>query len=617
MSQLDALRLVELTRRRLVDLAVSENYLRSESLTAAATAIWSGPPDEGGLVSELWVQGAFPSKQSEDTLTTLVRDGLFPEGLARHLDKSGKFPGDRRLFTHQSLAVRCIAGSEDSKHRSSAVITAGTGAGKTEAFLLPVLGGLWSTPRRPEETGMRCLILYPMNALVTDQVTRLYELLKDQNELSLFHFTSETPETDRQAKPQERWAPCRRWSRTSARQNVPDIVITNYSMLEYMLCRPQDSPFFGPALRYVVLDEAHLYSGTLAAEITLLLRRVRDRCGVAPELVTHIATSATLGGSDEDLRRFTSTIFSVPIEVVEPIKGESSPLPRPRDIDDVRSPKAAMLADSADMELITLTPDGEFAEPDGDAHRRLRNLMQLLLPESVVREAERTSNRIAGPFLHSCLERVPLMRRLVEVIFKDGLLSIEDLSARLWDDNDSTADAATILLLRLGAVARVDPRESPLLPHRLHFLVRAPQGLSACLNAACSGPEKVKAEGVGCLQPARDYCVHCGAVTLPVHRCKGCGQWALAGHEDDESGILESGHFAEASERRYYLVVDPLGRGLTSVVINPATGEQRGTGLGTRLFRAPCPVHGSNCNDPSICHEQVCPHCSTPVEYAF
>ena len=55
---------------------------------------------------------------------------------------------------------------------------------------------------------------------------------------------------------------------------TPDIVVTNYSMLEYMLCRPQDSVFFGPELRAVVLDEAHLYTGTLAAEITLLLRRL-------------------------------------------------------------------------------------------------------------------------------------------------------------------------------------------------------------------------------------------------------------------------------------------------------------------------------------------------------
>ncbi len=74
----------------------------------------------------------------------------------------------------------------------------------------------------------------------------------------------------------------------------PDILVTNYSMLEYMLCRPQDAVFFGPALRTIILDEAHLYAGTLAAEVTLLFRRLLDRCGRRPEQILHIATSATL-----------------------------------------------------------------------------------------------------------------------------------------------------------------------------------------------------------------------------------------------------------------------------------------------------------------------------------
>ena len=230
----------------------------------------------------------------------------------KYFDINNKFPAGRRLFEHQSKSIRA-ANRLLPQGRPSIVVTAGTGAGKTEAFLLPILSGLWNRPRMKGANGMRCLILYPMNALVTDQVTRLYELLDVQERLSLFHFTSETPETNRQATARgEEWAPCRRRSRDAARESVPDIVITNYSMLEYMLCRPQDSGFFDQALEYIVLDEAHLYTGTLAAEITLLLRRLRDRCGVAPEVITHIATSATLGGTLEDMGRFASTIFSVP-----------------------------------------------------------------------------------------------------------------------------------------------------------------------------------------------------------------------------------------------------------------------------------------------------------------
>jgi ATP-dependent helicase YprA (DUF1998 family) len=129
-----------------------------------------------------------------------------------------------------------------------------------------------------------------MNALVTDQVTRLYEMLESQTRLTLFHFTSETPENDRIANSRgDKWNSCRRRSREAARENIPDIVITNYSMLEYMLCRPQDNGFFGGALEYIILDEAHLYTGTLAAEITLLLRRLRSRCGVEANQITAVA----------------------------------------------------------------------------------------------------------------------------------------------------------------------------------------------------------------------------------------------------------------------------------------------------------------------------------------
>ena len=77
MSQMDALELVRLTKRRLVDLAISENYVRDESVALAAAEIWRGEGKRGGLVSDLWVQGAFPSKLSADSLESLTADGLF------------------------------------------------------------------------------------------------------------------------------------------------------------------------------------------------------------------------------------------------------------------------------------------------------------------------------------------------------------------------------------------------------------------------------------------------------------------------------------------------------------------------------------------------------------
>ena len=608
MSQIDALQLVELTRQRLVDLAVSENYLRSPALADAAASIWRGPGEQGGLVSELWVQGAFPSKLSEDSLGSLAAEGLFPKDLCEYLDKTDKFPAARPLFSHQARAFRQV-GSTRSEGKPSLVITAGTGAGKTEAFLLPILSGLWKGRRAANEHGMRCLILYPMNALVTDQVTRLYELLKEQTTLNLFHFTSETPETDRQAKPEEQWKSCRPWSRQAARTSIPDIVITNYSMLEYMLCRPKDQEFFGPALRYIVLDEAHLYTGALAAEITLLLRRVRDRCQVSPELITHIATSATLGGTSEDLRKFAATVFSVPSSLVEVVEGTKAPLPMSRELKSAPTSRAELLAQHSEIDVVTFTPDGTFADSDEDAFSRSQQILSNLLPGDIISSATAAANRLLAPFLKHSLEQVPIVRRLMEFVYENDLLSMDELTRDLWGDATNVTRKATILLLRLAAAARLEPNESPLIPHRLHFLVRAPQGLSVCLNTVCSGPPHLLAEGCGSLQAPRDRCVYCNAVTLPVHRCKACGHWALAGHENSETGELESGHFAEVAQRRYYLVADSGGKNLSVIVVNPQTGEYFGKGLGTRLFRAPCPKHGGACNDTSQCTQQECPRC--------
>jgi len=610
-SQLDALELVELMRRRLVDLAVSENYLQDAALAEAAATVWSGEAEDGGrLVSELWVQGAFPSKLSDDSLESLADDGLFPRDLCRYLDSSGKFPASRKLFAHQAAAFRHVMSSQ-SVEQPSLVITAGTGAGKTEAFLLPILAGLWKERREANDRGIRCLILYPMNALVTDQVTRLYELLRGQNTLSLFHFTSETPETDARVKPEERWEPCRRRSRQAARASIPDIVITNYSMLEYMLCRPQDREFFGPALRYIVLDEAHLYTGTLAAEITLLLRRVKDRCRVLPEHVTHIATSATLGGTHEDLSSFAATVFSIPSRLVRVISGIKAPLSISCELKRAPTPDAHELAQYSGIEVVTLTADGTFVEPDEVVTSRVRRLLSNLLPEEVVSSAATSTQRLA-PFLKLSLEQAPIIRRLMELLHDYDLLSIDDLTSKLWHQTTKETREATTLLLRLTAAARLQENESPLIPHRLHFLVRAPQGLSACLNKNCSGPTHLRAENIGCVQAPRDRCLHCGAVTLPLHRCRACGQWALSGHENAETGELESGYFAEVTKRRYYLVANARGKELAVIFVNSETGEYYGKGDGTRLFRAPCPRHGAKCDDPAACNLQKCPYCETP-----
>jgi len=195
------------------------------------------------------------------------------------------------------------------------------------------------------------------------------------------------------------------------------------------------------------------------------------------------------------------------------------------------------------------------------------------------------------------------------------VLSIAELAEEMWGDQGDAFRKATVLLLRLTAAARQKPTDWPLIPHRLHVLFRSPHGLSACLDPDCSGPISLRINGIGCLQEISDRCRYCSAITLPVYRCKACGLWALAGYEHPESAQIEPGHFAKASEVKYYLVTFPFGKKLQGVVVEPLKGRYSATAegrpiVGTQLFRAPCPEHHEMCFDTQ-CHRQHCPHCET------
>ena len=410
------------------------------------------------------------------------------------------------------------------------MITAKQETGKTEAFLLPILSRLWTQPKATHKKGMRCLILYPMNALVTDQVTRLYELLEQQQKLSLFHFTSETQETDRAAERLgERWQPCRRRSREAARASIPDIVITNYSMLEYMLCRPQDQGFFGSALEFFVLDEAHLYTGTLAAEITLLLRRVKDRCGVPSEQITHITDIGDAWGRSIRTQDFAATVFSVPRSAVGVIAGTKSPLrfdaPNPKH----REQKPEEFAARSGIEISDIIPEGQFAAPDNAAVASLSDIFRSLAPMEASKEAANDAHGIVARFLKVVMEQLPIVRRMAKLLH-DRDLSVtggpRNTAVGRFNRNDAQG-------YRAAAEWRPQLAEYRDIAGSCRTActssLRALQGLVACLSAACTGRAWLRAGKIGCLQDARDRCAFCECITLPVHRCRACGQWRWRG----------------------------------------------------------------------------------------
>jgi hypothetical protein len=546
---LDALKLVDTLKDRLTELALEEGHLRDETLRELARKLWSGPPELGGLVGDLWVEGAFGAETSGETLRDLEARGVIAAGLVDQLERSGAMPPGRLLYTHQRDALVAVHEARTRSRRPGLVITAGTGAGKTESFLLPLLDDLWRTPGRHGH-GMSALLLYPMNALVVDQVRRLSSWLGGQNHLTFFHFTSETPEDHQSAvkagiaprplpsfrtRKQARGHETAEGARLEAGGGrIPDVVVTNYSMLEYMLCRPQDGVFFGDNLRVVVLDEAHLYNGTLAAEIALLLRRLLERCGKQPEDVIFLAASATLGaGSEaqiqEQLTAFGASLSSKQKAAIQVIQGRSQPPSfRGTSQEDPTGLMEALLSMDVNVDTLHLDAEGKVSLlEDPEQSRALRELLRSAgLPGG---SADEVSPAVS---LHDALEGSGVLRQAATLLFERQRMPLQELAESLWEAGCPPEKRllATVRLLTLGASARRAVQELPLLPHRLHAPVRGSEGLSVCLSPRCSGPYRIEGRG-SLLGGHQERCPFCRAAAMPLLRCKDCGEPLLVSRE--------------------------------------------------------------------------------------
>jgi hypothetical protein len=622
MALLETTRLVADLRRRLVDLAATTPYTSSQELRRAARELWESPGSEG-LVGEPWVESAFGAESSLATLASLAKGNLFADALRRQLNRPDVVPSDRPLYAHQFAAVTT---SQREGARPGIVVTAGTGAGKTEAFLLPLLNDLYSANERGERrgAGVRAVLLYPMNALVNDQVTRLHAWLRGQNQVTLFHFTSETPEliSDARRDGQRLWDASRFVSRQQARGletpdgrrceggPVPDVLVTNYSMLEYMLCRPQDRPLFGDALRTLVLDEAHLYSGTLAAEVTLLLRRLLDRCQRRPEDVLMLATSATLGSSESpeareaELQELCATLFSKSPADVRVVVGAaqrpSLAAPAEGAGDGAAVAQGLLAAELGELRTLERGADGDELLRDPAAVGRLGAALGAIFPPGVVAATQESADGYPARFLHGALSQLPVFHRLEATLWERRQLRLGELATALWPGVDpNLAQRATERLLNLAASSRSDLATLPLVPHRLHVQVRGASGLFVCLNPACSGPAALRPEGFGALAgEARTHCQHCGHVMGTLARCTQCGEPVLCGVTTETYAWHGVVSLVAARRSRFDAYSLSGAGGGNQIVVDTECGEVTGAGAAGR----------------TLVSVDRCPVCSTALE---
>lgn len=245
-----------------------------------------------------------PAFESGGRIDDLVRQGLLhPEcdrifRVKAHIDDQGREP--ITLHRHQREAV------EVSQTQRSYVLTTGTGSGKSLAYIVPIVDHVLRQPRTP---GVKAIIVYPMNALANSQLGELEKFLVNG------YGQGRQPVTFARYTGQEQGE-----ERNRILANPPDILLTNYVMLELVLTRPEERRKLVKAakgLQYLVLDELHTYRGRQGADVAMLVRRVREACS-SPDLQC-IGTSATMasGGSSVDQRRtvaeVASTIFGAEV----------------------------------------------------------------------------------------------------------------------------------------------------------------------------------------------------------------------------------------------------------------------------------------------------------------
>lgn len=435
----------------------------------------------------------------------------------KELVKDYRFPQDQYPYRHQLEAWRILAQPKP----QSIVVASGTGSGKTECFMVPILDRMarLREEKQGQLVGVRALFLYPLNALINSQRERLRAWTHAFNgDIRFCLYNGNTPE-----RPDPAWVqkenPCEIGDRERLRATPPPILVTNATMLEYMLVRTADAPILEQShgkLEWVVLDEAHTYVGSQAAEAALLIRRVLFAFGVSPEQVRFVATSATIGDPEgeagQKLKRFLAEVAGVSPDRVHLVAGQ-------RRIPTLggKKPKThAALDKLASIDAGSETsPQRYDALADDITARRLRDLF------------------VGDP-------KKPPVARLSEICKTVGLekqsLRDQQLNALRWMDlltgtRDNTGQGT-------------DDGEA-FLPIRAHLFHQTMSGLWACADSQCphkSGTvldDKEWPFGQVYFEP-RKHC-DCGSPAYEVVTCSGCGAAHLqAGEYKNRLAHLQS-----------------------------------------------------------------------------
>ena len=334
------------------------------------------------------------------------------------LDIAPSFPP----YKHQLQAFSQLT-MKNGHQPEPTLLTTGTGSGKTECFLYPILDYCYNCNKYERQVSVKVIIMYPMNALASDQAKRLAETIwKDERlkgKVTAGLFVGEG--TDPKDYPRDMGENHIIENRDAILDTVPDILLTNFKMLDYGLMRQRFSSLWKgnidtdfKALKFIVLDELHTYDGAQGTDVANLIRRLKLKLNLPKGTLCPVGTSATIGNGPDSKKRlceYASDVFEE--EFLED-----------NVIEEHRIPVAEYVTESiTTLPNIKLIKSCEFGADD-TVNSYMRRLCKVWLKNSNISPVE------AGTYLRS----MSIIKSVLDIL-SQGILSLEDVQKKLIDQD--------------------------------------------------------------------------------------------------------------------------------------------------------------------------------------
>ena len=568
MHDLDPLALrdrLRATLERYLATAVPISTTRAPKLAKAIReSIGSAPLVKGPFVESL------PDFAKGLSLADLIDSGICSERWRLLEPESGDLL-NRPLHTHQEKAIRRAAA------RENFIVATGTGSGKTECFLYPIVDRLLRSADL-DKPGVRAVLVYPLNALANDQLyfriaPLVLRALGDPG-ITIGRFTGQVRTSARRPEEQGRLQEneglmralgltaggsiSASWclTREEMLERPPHILITNYAMLEHLLLLPRNAPLFeGSRLEFLVLDEIHTYAGAQAIEVAFLIRKLKTRLGLKLGAIQAIGTSATLDTDRaDDLARFAADLFGEPFGPAKAsvITGRREPHHLFEETDAGRS-----------IDADAWVKVGEIADEVRNATSATTREWNRLCETRGLSAFVLPGRRRFGHELARALAGTEEFQLVADELGR-GLREFTGLAQELFPDVElDVRNRALHGLISAAVFARPGHTTAPILPARYHLAVSGIQGAVVRLDSESD-------EGWSDLRLKRSHDDGKGAPYFRVLACRNCGEPYLEGwRSGDGSAIV--GKNDGGSDRYLFRIQDVAGE--STVEIGADSGE--------------------------------------------